>query len=296
MKKRIVIAMLVSATMLTGCSLFQKNVTTGTEVEGKEIPIEEDVVPEETDNTTSNETTSGTEIAKHYRKIAGEWTIVAVGNHKIDKDEMPYLVFSAKDKCIYGNNSCNVINGGFTMGEGKTITFTNIISTMMACPDMKTESAINKAIGDACTYSYSTIDGIVHLSIYDKNGNRVLKLRKHNLSAINGAWTVKEINGESFGKNGVKITIDTDQLKLHGNSGCNIINGCIVLDPKKKNAIQFQDIASTRMMCPEINLETKLLVALESVEYFSVEKSSEVILLDNKMKKIIVLKRLNLEQ
>ena len=50
------------------------------------------------------------------------------------------------------------------------------------------------------------------------------------------------------------------------------------------------------MMCPEINLETKLLVALESVEYFSVEKSSEVILLDNKMKKIIVLKRLNLEQ
>ena len=52
MKKRIVIAMLVSATMLTGCSLFQKNVTTGTEVEGKEIPIEEDVVPEETDNTT----------------------------------------------------------------------------------------------------------------------------------------------------------------------------------------------------------------------------------------------------
>ena len=183
--------MLVSATMLTGCSLFQKNVTTGTEVEGKEIPIEEDVVPEETDNTTSNETTSGTEIAKHYRKIAGEWTIVAVGNHKIDKDEMPYLVFSAKDKRIYGNNSCNVINGGFTMGEGKTITFTNIISTMMACPDMKTESAINKAIGDACTYSYSTIDGIVHLSIYDKNGNRVLKLRKHNLSAINGAWTVK---------------------------------------------------------------------------------------------------------
>jgi heat shock protein HslJ len=81
---------------------------------------------------------------------------------------------------------------------------------------------------------------------------------------------------------------------IHGDTGCNIINGIITLDPTKDMAIQFEDLRSSENECEQIENETALLLALESTESCKRVNQNEMALLDNKGSIVIVLQRINL--
>ena len=93
----------------------------------------------------------------------------------------------------------------------------------------------------------------------------------------------------------VRLVIDTDQLKIHGCTGCNIVNGGIYIDTAKDRAIQFQQLISTRKMCPNMNTETALLVALEETCFCEKVNDNEIKLLDDKGDVKVVLTRLELD-
>jgi hypothetical protein len=59
-------------------------------------------------------------------------------------------------------------------------------------------------------------------------------------------------------------------------------------------AIQFEDLRSSEHDCNDINLETALLLALESTESCKRINQHEMALLDNKGSIVIVLQRINL--
>lgn len=54
--------------------------------------------------------------------------------------------------------------------------------------------------------------------------------------------------------------------KIHGNAGCNILNGAIVVKLDKGDGIEFKDLATTRMTCPAIATEQAFILALEQVD------------------------------
>ncbi|MDD2961248.1 MAG: META domain-containing protein [Muribaculaceae bacterium] len=274
---------------LASCSIFKKSETiVATPTTEKEFE------EEEADSVTPTKilpTTISTLADKH---IAGEWTIISVFGKKINMEEMPFLNFDISTNKMYGNNGCNVINGYFKTGKNKELEFDQVITSLMACPDVKVETSIMKAINETRSYSYSTIKGIIHLNFLDHRGAAILTLKRHNLDGLNGSWTVKEIDGKRMESDKVRLVIDIQELRIHGNSGCNIINGVIVLDPKKNSAIQFSQIASTRMACPDMKIETALLVALEEVEFFKKKNSNELEFFDNKNQKVLIFKRLPL--
>lgn len=112
---------------------------------------------------------------------------------------------------------------------------------------------------------------------------------------LNGSWSVTQINGHHNDNSDVKLVIDIYEQHLHGNTGCNILNGDLMIDPDKSNSIQFSKIATTRMMCPDTKTETALLVALESVEYAKKGKNNTVIMLDKDNKPMLVLKRIDVK-
>ena len=125
-------------------------------------------------------------------------------------------------------------------------------------------------------------------------GTVVLVLKRHNLDAMNGAWQVKEINSENVVELNMRLVIDAVMQTIHGNSGCNIINGIITLDPTKDMAIQFEDLHSTENDCEDIDNETALLLALERSESCKRINNNEMALLDNKGNIVIVLQRIAL--
>ena len=59
-------------------------------------------------------------------------------------------------------------------------------------------------------------------------------------------------------------------------------------------AIQFEDLHSTEHYCEDIDVETALLLALESTESCKRINNNEMALLDNKGAIVIVLQRITL--
>jgi copper homeostasis protein (lipoprotein) len=66
---------------------------------------------------------------------------VAVAGH----DREPWIELDAKSKRVTGSGGCNRLAGSYTKGDG-TLRFGPLVSTRMACPAMKTETAFLKAL------------------------------------------------------------------------------------------------------------------------------------------------------
>ena len=75
-----------------------------------------------------------------------------------------------------------------------------------------------------------------------------------------------EIDGRKVTNPDVKLVIDVPEGRVHGNTGCNLLNGAITRDPMVVSSVQFSSLATTRMMCPPgENYESALLISLEEV-------------------------------
>ena len=199
---------------------------------------------------------------------------------------------SSEDHRLYGSNGCNIINGDFTLSGNSKLKIGNVISTMMACPDAPYEQAINLALEATQSFDITKKGHEYYLELRDSRGNNLMTLRKHNMDFLNGTWEVSEINGD------MQMVIDIQEQKLHGNTGCNIVNGSLMIDPDKSNSIQFQNLGTTRMACPEdiMKGETALLVALESVEYAQKGKTGTVVMLDKNNAPVLVLKKVDVDR
>lgn len=64
-----------------------------------------------------------------------------------------HIILKKQDTRITGFAGCNRINGGYELKEGSRIKFTGLISTLMACADMKTEQELLKLLPQVDNYS-----------------------------------------------------------------------------------------------------------------------------------------------
>lgn len=230
--------------------------------------------------------------------LAGEWTVYTVGGNKVTGETRPYINFNMDDHRIYGSNGCNIINGNFELSGNSGLKIGNVISTMMACPDAPYERAINLALEAVQSFDITKKGHEYYLDLRDSRGSSLMTLRKHNMDFLNGTWEVTEINGKAYDNPDMQMVIDIQEQKLHGNTGCNIVNGSLMIDPDKSNSIQFQNLATTRMACPQeiMKGETAMLVALESVEYAKKGKTGTVIMLDKNDTPVMVLKKVEVDR
>lgn len=227
--------------------------------------------------------------------IGGEWTMLTLKGKDINTMERPYLIINLEDSMLYGNNGCNAINGSVHLkGEGK-ITFDNIITTLAKCDNETSERNIMKALHETASFKIANENGIKYLTLMNAKGHDLMYLKNQDINFMNGAWTVHSINGENLTANNVRIVIDIQEMKIHGNSGCNIFNGTLFIDPYKDWGVEFQELVSTRKMCRDIRIETALLCTLEETQYCKELPDGNIVLLDVDEKEIAVLKRLKLK-
>ena len=233
-------------------------------------------------------------ITNPAQQLYGEWDIVIMRKKKVYTLERAYLYldFAGGNK-VYGNNGCNTINGTFQL-SGNNLKFNDFISTNESCHNVTSEKTIMHALADTRRYTLETQYNAQYLNLMNSKGNVILVLKRHNLDAMNGAWLIKEINNENVSELNMRVVIDAVMQTIHGDTGCNIINGIITLDPTKDMAIQFEDLHSSDHACEEIDNETALLLALESTESCKRINQYEMALLDNKGNIVIMLQRINL--
>lgn len=231
---------------------------------------------------------------KHVASVFdGEWIIKSVGNTKINREEgYPYINFVNADKSFYASNGCNVLNGSFTVDtKAHTVTFMNVLSTLRYCADTPWDTEINGVLGDGIPvkYEYRMEDGQAFLYFLNNENERAMTLTKPGLDFLNGNWRVLSIDGEEFEDSDMTIFFDVEERKVHGNTGCNSFNGEIYIDPQNKQTFSLSNMAVTMRMCPNIEQQSKYLVALEQACSAAAERDGKVKLVNAGGKTVIVL-------
>lgn len=226
--------------------------------------------------------------------VTGDWTIESVNGEKINPDSPAYLKFVPKEKRVYGNNGCNTLNADYEYNQTeKKLDFSNVITTMRLCNlSSPTDEMINLAINNTMAYTWDHSDDEYFLHFFDETGRELMTLMHQNFDFLNGTWLVTDIDEEPISDPGMKLVIDIAEKKIHGNTGCNILNGIIDIDMETANTISFHDIITTRMACPNPENQTRLIVALEDAAHAKPQDANTVVLLNLLRKPVLTLKRM----
>lgn len=240
-----------------------------------------------------NEKLQGSTEEEAQSNISGDWAIETVMGKKAVGETVPFIKFAPNENRIYGNNGCNVINAQYVADASKkSITFSNLASTMMLCADTNiTDAEVGQALGMATSYSMEESDTDQTLTLYDADGKVVMTLMHRDFHFLDGTWAVVAIDGENVDIDGMKIALDVDERHLHGNTGCNIINGELETDMDTPNSISFSQIGMTRMACPNSGWETRMTMALEEAVTAKRISKDEIEFIGSNGQQVMLLKR-----
>lgn len=113
------------------------------------------------------------------KKLEGKWNVVEVKGEKIAKEGLPYMEFDMEQNKLHGNGGCNIFNTSVTLDSDdvSSITIAPAAATMMACPDMSTEDAIFRAMGDVKAVKAGQSEN--EMMLVDGAGNVLLVLSKN---------------------------------------------------------------------------------------------------------------------
>ncbi len=95
---------------------------------------------------------------------------------------------------------------------------------------------------------------------------------------LNGEWDIVNVNGVvPTGENKPYIGIDSSTERLFGHAGCNRLMGQVEFPNAQKKNIRFINVATTRMLCPDMAGESELVKVLNEVSRFEVQGTTKPI-------------------
>ena len=179
---------------------------------------------------------------------------------------------------VHGSGGCNRYTGPYTQ-SGASLTFGQLATTMMACPDPQAtvEAAYYAALAKSATYT-ATADSLV---IFDAAGAEILAFAAEAATPLAGpaTWVATSYNN---GKDAVvSVIADTAPTAVFGTDGtvsgnatCNRYFGPYTTTG---SAIKIGPLGSTMMACPDTaqqDQETAYLAALQASTTYSISGST----------------------
>lgn len=107
------------------------------------------------------------------------WVLVRLGDEAVatsDNGREPFFVLEAGGQRVSGTGGCNRLIGGYEL-DGNQLTFKQLALTRMACPDMKYEQALTRALESTATWKISG----AHLELSDAAGTMLARFESRNL-------------------------------------------------------------------------------------------------------------------
>ena len=290
----------------TGCSVFRSSSSSGGSGKGIQGWFEsgKDKVddtakdagkdmPDDSNKSNDNASEKSDDVSVRDVSLAGDWAVETVLGKKAVGEIPPFIKFVPGENRIYGNNGCNTINGGFDVNYSKkSLSFSNLATTMMLCATSGiTDVEIGQAVGQTVGFRIKSDDYDSILSLLNAEGAVVMELLHRDFHFLDGTWAVTSIDGEKVNVEGMKIALDVEERRIHGNTGCNIINGELETDMDTANSISFSKIAMTRMACPDSGWETRMMMALEEAVTARKIGDDGIELIGSNGKQVMVLKK-----
>lgn len=222
-----------------------------------------------------------TQKATSSSAIEGEWNIMRIENSPIKAQPYPYIGFDTQENRIYGNSSCNLLSGSFNFKKNKgKIELGQMASTMMACPNMKLEQDVLRALNQVERIISTDKE---HLVLCDKNKKPLIELEKRfrvvPLADIKGEWRIVNVFGEKMPATEEVPTanFDIDNSRISAYAGCNRLSATFK-NGEKPNAITVSQVMSTRMACPDMTTEQHVISALEQTRSYGISQNGNLLL------------------
>lgn len=232
--------------------------------------------------------------------MAGEWNIIEINGAAVvpaPGQEFPFIGFDAQGGKVYGNSGCNRIMGSFDVNaKPGSIDLGALGSTRMMCPDMTVEKNVLSALAQVKAYKRIGKD---QMALCGSSKRSVVVLKKKDntmsLAMLEGRWNIVEAAGEAVPQNMENqpfLELDIAGKKLHGNAGCNVINGGFQTEEGNVASISFPNLISTMMACPNMDVEGRVTKALGAVKTFGKLASGDMGLYDADGTLVMVLKKM----
>ena len=240
--------------------------------------------------------------------LDGEWDIVQVRGEEVapaQASPQPFIGFDMKAGRIYGNSGCNRMMGTFSVDSLKpgTLRFGPIAGTRMACPDMTLEGNVLAALQEVASFEplagEQPADSIPRIALCDGKGETVVVIKKKAAAAQDalfpeGEWLITEVDHAAV-KTSEKepfIGFVREEGRIYGSAGCNSIMGTWEIDEKNPSAIDLSKLASTMMMCPDMETERAILDAFSRVKSYQMADGGKALLfLDASGNEIVRMKK-----
>lgn len=222
-------------------------------------------------------------------KTSGSWTLATLNENPINRMvAVPTLEIDVEAMRIFGNAGCNTYNGPLeALNSNEFKVSDKIVSTMMACNNENIESEYLQTLATATKYDMK--NGM--LKLYNKSGKNVLSFIKNTNVAnqrLHDIWMTATIDGNPINRmvKTPRLEINLTEMKIFGNDGCNEYNGTI--EQVSPTALTFGKIASTRMMCENMDVTNRFNAALSKVSSYKLD-GLKLHLMDSNGKEVLSL-------
>lgn len=110
--------------------------------------------------------------------INGAWTVSAINGKNVKTESKLQLIIDIPELKIHGSVGCNTMNGKIIANPDSqnAISFTDMITTRMSCPDLSTEQELILALDK--TASVTPFNNGKGAQLKDKSGNSVITLTR----------------------------------------------------------------------------------------------------------------------
>ncbi len=242
---------------------------------------------------------ASTRNAATVADIGGEWNIIELNGEPVvppPGQAFPFIGFDAGRGEVYGESGCNRMTGRFdTEAKPGTLGLGALGSTRMTCPDMTLERKVLDALSQV--KKCRKLDG-GQIALCRSSGRMVAVLQRRAAEpapdGLDGRWIVCEAGGEAVPGDVKKkpfLEFDFGEKRMNGNAGCNVINGNIRTEEGNPAALSFTDVLCTMMMCPDMEVERRVLKALDAVRSFGRTDNGGAVLYDADNRPVLVLTR-----
>lgn len=204
--------------------------------------------------------------------LSGEWNVVTIEKKAITlspDSENPYLAFDVVNSRMFGSVGCNRVMGGLYATDKGTIDLSHMGATRMMCPDMALEDKLLTALNQVKEFGTDK-DG--NLVLMDGNRREMVMLAKRESTvspaSLVGKWKVNLLGDMDLSANAEGdyiIEFDNDGT-FSMTTGCNNVGGNY--DGRFVD-IAFSGLMSTRMACPDMQVEQAAQQLLPTVVAFS---------------------------
>ena len=206
-----------------------------------------------------------------------KWVITTLEGQDIsaytEEGKAIYFTLDSETNRVNGYSGCNTFMGTYKLEEGNRISFSQMGSTRMACPDSKINEAEILGIFETAD-NFTITDG--KLSLNKARRSPLAEFKKDtNAPIVEKYWKLKTLEGKEVEmadnqEREIFFTLKAEDNRVVGFAGCNTISGEYIL--KEGNGISFDKMATTLRMCPDVEVnESEFLKIFELADNYTIK-------------------------